>query len=201
MPLAGAALIGDRLGGRKWWIGGALLLQAVIFGAGHANYPAQPAYARLVELILPSIAFGLLYLFYGLLPGIILHFVFDVAWMAQPLFVSQAPGAWISQTIVVVLTLVPLLAVFYGRFRTGAWTELAERFYNRSWSPSPETETGAVSVPVLSGLSRRTAIGCAVAGLVGIGARIGSCGRWADRTRTGSSWARISTPPSGRCAS
>ncbi|MFB6271648.1 MAG: hypothetical protein ABEL51_02015, partial [Salinibacter sp.] len=43
VPLAGAALIGDRLGGRKWWIGGALLLQAVIFGAGHANYPAQPA--------------------------------------------------------------------------------------------------------------------------------------------------------------
>lgn len=173
VPLAGAALIGERLGGRKWWIGGALIVQAVIFGAGHANYPAQPAYARLVELILPSIGFGLLYLSFGLLPGIILHYVFDVAWMAQPLFVSQAPGVWISQAMVVVLTLVPLLAVFYGRLRTGAWTELAERFYNRSWSAEPETAAEDVSVPVLSGLSRRTAIGCAVAGLVGIGAWIG----------------------------
>jgi len=168
VPLAGAALIGDRLGGRTWWIGGALLLQAVIFGAGHANYPAQPAYARLVELILPSIGFGLLYLSFGLLPGIVLHYTFDVAWMAQPLFASDAPGIWVSQVMVVLLTLVPLLAVFYGRLRTGAWTELAERFYNRSWSPDDET-VSAVTVPVTSGLSRRVALGCAAAGVVGLG--------------------------------
>ncbi len=174
VPLAGAALIGNRLGGRKWWIGGALILQAVIFGAGHANYPAQPAYARLVELILPSIGFGLLYLSFGLLPGIILHYAFDVAWMAQPLFVSQAPGAWVSQTMVALLTLVPLLAVAYGRLRTGAWTELAERFYNRSWSPSPETSAPDHTIPITSGLSQRTVIGCAVAGLVGLGLWIGS---------------------------
>ncbi|MFB6098361.1 MAG: lysostaphin resistance A-like protein, partial [Salinibacter sp.] len=173
VPLAGAALIGDRLGGRTWWIGGARLLKAVIFGAGHANYPAQPAYARLVELILPSIGFGLLYLSFGLLPGIVLHYAFDVAWMAQPLFVSEAPGAWISQVMVVVLTLVPLFAVFYGRLRTGAWTELAERFYNRSWSPDTETTVSTITVPPTEGLSRRIAVGCAVAGLVGLGAWVG----------------------------
>lgn len=172
VPLAGAALIGDRLGGRNWWIGGALILQAIIFGAGHANYPAQPAYARLVELILPSIGFGVLYLSFGLLPGIVLHYAFDVAWMAQPLFVSDAPGAWVSQGMVVVLTLVPLLAVFYGRLRTGTWTELAERFYNRSWTPTEGTAT-TVTMPVTTGLSRRTAVGCAVAGLLGLGFWIG----------------------------
>jgi hypothetical protein len=175
VPLAGAALIGDRLGGRTWWIGGTLILQAVIFGAGHANYPAQPAYARLVELILPSIGFGLLYLAFGLLPGIVLHYAFDVAWMAQPLFVSDAPGAWVSQAMVIVLTLVPLLAVFYGRLRTGAWTALPERFYNRSWSPTEET-TSTITVPVTSSLSRRVALGCAVAGIVGVGCWIGGTG-------------------------
>ncbi|MFB6273744.1 MAG: hypothetical protein ABEL51_12700, partial [Salinibacter sp.] len=149
-------------------------LQAVIFGAGHANYPAQPAYARLVELILPSLGFGLLYLSFGLLPGIVLHYAFDVAWMAQPLFVSDAPGAWVSQAMVVLLTLVPLLAVFYGRLRTGAWTELAERFYNRSWSPSEEEPDTTVTVPVTSGLSRPVALGCVVAGLVGLGAWVSS---------------------------
>jgi hypothetical protein len=41
-PLAGATLIGDRPEGRRWWIGGTLVAQALIFGAVHANYPAQP---------------------------------------------------------------------------------------------------------------------------------------------------------------
>jgi len=65
IPLASAALLGQRFGGKKWWILGALVLQALIFGGGHANYPAQPAYARLVELILPAIGFGVLYLLFA----------------------------------------------------------------------------------------------------------------------------------------
>src|SRR6185369_13704791 len=84
VPIAGAALIGDRLGNRRLWIVGAFIVQAVIFGAGHAPYPTQPAYARPVELVLPSIGFGLLYLVFGLLPGIIAHFAFDVFWFAMP---------------------------------------------------------------------------------------------------------------------
>ena len=38
------------------------MLQAVIFGAGHANYPQQPAYARVVEIFLPAVGFGLIFL-------------------------------------------------------------------------------------------------------------------------------------------
>ncbi len=175
VPLAGAALIGSRLGGRRWWIGGALVLQAVIFGAGHAGYASQPAYARLVELILPSFGFGLLYLAYGLLPAVVLHFVFDVVWMALPLFVSTAPGVWGSQTLVVALTLLPLGAVLYGRLRTGEWGTLPERFYNRTWSPTEDEDaTEAEMLPVRAGLSWRTAGSVAVAGLIGLGAWIGT---------------------------
>ena len=50
VPIAGAALIGDRLGNRRLWIAIAFVVQALIFGAGHAPYPTQPAYARPVEL-------------------------------------------------------------------------------------------------------------------------------------------------------
>jgi membrane protease YdiL (CAAX protease family) len=140
VPIAGAALLGQRFGRRTLWIIGAFILQAVIFGAGHANYPSQPAYARLVELILPSIGFGLIYLSFGLLPAIIMHFAFDVVWFALPLFVADTPNAWVNQVMVVVLTFIPVLVIFISRIRTGAWTELTDIHYNRSWQPPPKAE-------------------------------------------------------------
>ena len=105
VPIAGAALIGERFGQRRLFIVIAFVVQAIIFGAGHAPYPNQPAYARPVELIIPSIGFGLLYLYFGLLPGIILHFAFDVVWFALPIFLAKAPGIWFQQVMVIVLTL------------------------------------------------------------------------------------------------
>ena len=125
VPIAGAALIGDRFGQRKLFIVIAFVVQAIIFGAGHAPYPNQPAYARPVELIMPSIGFGLLYLYFGLLPGIILHFAFDVVWFALPIFLAKAPGIWFQQLMVIVLTLVPLWIVLWRRMQAGRWTELS----------------------------------------------------------------------------
>lgn len=64
VPLAGAALLGERFGGRRgrtWALVAAFVLQALIFGAGHANYPTEPAWARVVELIVPSFMFAGLY--------------------------------------------------------------------------------------------------------------------------------------------
>ncbi|MCK5738420.1 CPBP family intramembrane metalloprotease, partial [bacterium] len=94
IPIAGAVLIGRRYGKEKLALIIGFIIQILIFGAGHANYPNQPSYARMVELIVPSIGFGLIYLYYGLLPGIIFHFAYDVIWFALPLFVSTAPGIW-----------------------------------------------------------------------------------------------------------
>ena len=60
----------------------ALILQALVFGAGHANYPTQPSYARVVELFLPAVFWGVLYLAYGLIPVIVLHVTFDAVYQA-----------------------------------------------------------------------------------------------------------------------
>lgn len=141
VPLAGAALLGKYFGKKTWWITGAFILQAIIFGAAHANYPAQPAYARLLELILPSFTFGGIYLIYGLLPAIITHVMYDVVWMALPLFISTAPGAWINQLFVIVLSLIPLFTILYGRLRTKQWTTLKRSAYNSAWHPPQQQES------------------------------------------------------------
>lgn len=166
IPIAGAALIGSRWGHRRWWIGGALVLQAVIFGAGHASYPSEPAYSRLVELILPAFAWGIIYLCFGLLPVIIMHYVFDLALFAIPLFTSTSAGAWVDQVMIVLCGLLPLGIVLVARVRAGAWGPLGESLFNRAWVPpvpkvvaapaSASATSSATSAAVLQAISVST---------------------------------------------
>jgi hypothetical protein len=170
VPIAGAALIGEKLGRRRAFIVGAMILQALVFGAGHAGYATQPAYARLVELIIPSWGFGLIYIYFGLLPGIILHFVFDVVWFALPLFVSSAPGIWIDRALVVLLALVPLWIVLFVRLRAGRWLEVDEEKYNRAWMPPAKAEAEPVVTEAAapSAINTTTARVLLVGGLLGV---------------------------------
>lgn len=181
VPIAGAALIGDRLGNRRLWIVIAFILQAVIFGAGHAPYPTQPSYARPVELIIPSIAFGLLYLRFGLLPGIILHFAFDAFWMGMPLFASTAPGIRAQQLMLVLATFVPLWVVVARRARARRWTDVPASLLNGGWQPAPPVVVPEMTVPLAppsgrEGLTpsriRAVLVAGAVAGALWIGAVI-----------------------------
>ncbi|APV50012.1 hypothetical protein BWI17_10145 [Betaproteobacteria bacterium GR16-43] len=111
VPLAGAALIGRRFGREKLFVGVALVVQAIIFGCAHANYPQDPPWARPVELFLPSIVWGLMYLRFGILPGILVHYLFDLVLMSMPLWVTDAPGIAFDRTMVVLFALAPLLLV------------------------------------------------------------------------------------------
>ena len=169
VPIAAAALLGRRFG-RTWlWIAGAMVLQAVIFGAGHANYPAQPAYARLVELIIPALGFGGLYLVFGLVPAIVLHFAFDVVWFALPLFAADTPGIWISRALVILLALVPLWVVLRARLKAGAWTEAPPEAFNAAWTPPPEpVREPAVPAAASRGLSPRARTALPLLGIAGL---------------------------------
>ncbi len=142
VPLAGAALLGTRFGGRGWWIGGALLLQAVLFAAGHADYPQQPAYARVVELFFPAILWGILYLWVGLVPVILAHGAYNLTLISLPLWVSSAPGIWMDRTFLVVLGLVPLWILLVQGLRRGFRREPPEWAWNRSWTPPAPSRPG-----------------------------------------------------------
>jgi hypothetical protein len=145
VPLATAALIGDKIGRRRPFIIAAMVLQALVFGAGHAGYANQPAYARVVELIIPSFAFGTLYLIFGLLPGIVLHFAYDTVWIALPLFVSSTPRAHIEQALVILIVLIPFWVVLVNRIRLGAWRELPDDARNGAWKPRDVVETVSIT--------------------------------------------------------
>ena len=177
VPLAGAALLGNRFGRRNWWIAGAMILQAVIFGAGHASYANQPSYARLVELVIPSFIFGALYLAFGLWPSIVMHFAYDVVWFAIPIFVSTAPGIWMDRALLIVFALVPLWIVLAARMRVNSWVDLIpDRFRNGTWQPAAAIlpEPAAAEAPARFAIPRHLW----AAGLAGLAA-------WAFSARSG----------------
>src|SRR5205085_2675302 len=170
VPLACAALIGDKIGKRRPFIAVAMIFQAVIFASGHAPYANQPSYARVVELIIPALAFGWLYLSFGLLPGIVLHFSYDTAWMSLPLFVSSTGRAHIEQAIVVLLVLTPLWVVLVKRIRMGRSTEVPAEDFNGAWRPQeiPESHHEPITFPEQTVIAPAILRALPVAGIIGL---------------------------------
>jgi membrane protease YdiL (CAAX protease family) len=149
VPIACAALLGARFGRRKLWVWGAVLVQAVVFAAAHANYPQQPPYARVIELSFPALLWGAVYVRFGLVPTIMAHFLYDLSLISTVLFESDAR---LDQLVIVVVGLVPLGLVLGSRLRYGARSAPPEWAFNRAWSPrrvgpGEEGEAVASAVP------------------------------------------------------
>ncbi len=149
VPLSLAALVGAHFGRRSLAIGIAVVVQALIFGAAHANYPGFPAYSRLVELIVPSLVWALLFLRFGLLVTILLHALFDLALMSIPLFLVDAPGSSLQRVLVIAAGLLPLAIVLVQRGRAGGWHAFPEALRNGSWraQPAPHDEAAEAEEP------------------------------------------------------
>ena len=129
LPIAMTGVLTRNSKHKNFWFCCMFFMQALIFGAVHANYPNQPFYARLIELILPSFGFGAIYLNFGLLPGIITHFTYDVIWFAMPIFVSSL--FW-SKVMVLFLTGLPLWIILASYVYHKQWYALPAQYFNQA---------------------------------------------------------------------
>ena len=130
VPLAGAALIGQWLGWRRSSIAVALVLQALVFAGGHAGYPGLPSYSRVLELFFPALVWGLIFLRFGLVPCIVMHFTFDLTLMSLPLFVATDSRLWLDRVLVLLAGLLPLLMVARARFKQGYLAQMPQAMRN-----------------------------------------------------------------------
>ena len=136
VPIAAGVLIGQKYNMRFTGLMVAMVVQALIFGAGHANYPAQPSYARVVELFLPSIVvYGMLYLRLGVVFGAITHYVYDVVLFSLPIWYSS--GYMFDKFMTVVGGFIPLLVILYFRMKNQKWSEIDPASLNEGFVPDP----------------------------------------------------------------
>lgn len=140
IPLAGIVLLTRKSRFKNYWIVLVLVVQTLIFGAAHANYPQQPSYARIIEMIIPFVIIGVIYFGYGLIPAIIAHFAVDVFWFSLPLWVAESPGIWTDRILVLLFLFVPLWIILYFRIKNRKWTEVPDKLRNSGWEPPLEPE-------------------------------------------------------------
>ncbi len=135
VPIAGVYLLTKNKKSRTFWIVLILLVQALIFGAAHANYAQQPSYARVIEMIIPFTIMGIIYIYYGILPAVIAHYAVDVFWISLPLWVTSQTGIWLDRSLVLLFLFLPLFIVFFFRLKNGKWKKVPEEERNAGWQP------------------------------------------------------------------
>jgi len=140
VPIAGVFILTKGKKSRNFWIIVVLLVQTLIFGAGHANYPQQPSYARVVEMIIPFIIMGIIYIYFGILPAVVAHYAVDVFWISLPLWVTSTPGIWVDRILVVLFFLVPVLIVLFYRVKNKKWVKVPDNERNAGWKEPEKTE-------------------------------------------------------------
>ena len=152
VPIAAGVIIGQRYNMRFTGLMVAMVIQALIFGAGHANYPAQPSYARVVELFLPSIVvYGMIYLRLGVVFGAITHYVYDVVLFSLPIWYSS--GYMFDKFMTVIGGLIPLLVILYFRLKHQKWSAIDSSSLNEGFVPTPPKKKASEEKEVVSAVA------------------------------------------------
>ncbi len=88
-----------------------VIVPAFVWGFLHSNYPQLPGYVRGVEVGLVGVAFGLIFLRYGVVATLVSHFVFDAALVGVQIL--RQPSA-VNAVFIVGVVLVPAGLVALG---------------------------------------------------------------------------------------
>ena len=169
LPMGIAAVLGKRFGRPALWIGAMIVVQALVFGSAHANYAQQPAYARVVELFLPYVIMGLVFVRFGIIPCVVAHITYDVVIMAQPLFLATAPGMGLQRALVICAVALPFLGILALRLLNGSWAATPDDATHDGWQPPPYDESTTVLPDRPTAFPRGWLPVSAVAALVGLG--------------------------------
>jgi hypothetical protein len=97
---------------KNFWL--ANLIQAVIWGFAHSQYPQQPSYARGVELSVVGLVFGWIINRYGLVPCFVAHYLYDAFLTVEPVFPTH-------QLQLIIPAIICLLPFLLGSFICQRW--------------------------------------------------------------------------------
>ncbi len=101
------------------WTALALLVPAMVWAFGHSNYPVFPVYVRGIELTIAGLAFGWIFIRYGLLTMLVAHYAIDAILIAMPLLGSSV-GTYVGYgAAALVCAALPLLVPILAAVRRG----------------------------------------------------------------------------------
>lgn len=112
IPLSMGLIISNRYPQwRRCIIISTFIIQSIAFGIAHCSYPLEPWYGRIIELIAPSIVFGILYILFGLACPMLIHFLYDIFLFSGSLHGN--PHTIISSIITIIIMVAPALITGY----------------------------------------------------------------------------------------
>ncbi|HYN80462.1 MAG TPA: CPBP family intramembrane glutamic endopeptidase [Gemmatimonadaceae bacterium] len=169
LPLSLFSLWVGQRAGRRWWMTGAVVLTAIVFGFAHSNYPSWPPYSRGVEIFLDACLWAVLFLSFGLLVTVIAHFVYDVVLFGLFAASGTAIEYRISAAIIGLALLSPAIAVAWQWVRQRGFVALPEDARFGAWTPTVEEETAVAPAPLKEHtLTRRATRLAMVAVIIGV---------------------------------
>lgn len=169
LPLSVVLLLAGK-SKHKWsWFGIVFVLQVLIFGAAHAFYPVQPFYFRVVEIMVPATVWGISYYLFGLVPGVIGHYLYDLLLFSIPILVSNM---LLQKIFVYFLLLLPLIVVAVAVMRKNKFYSLPASFYAKAWKAPAEKISNigvGVTQKALPQLHRKYLYGFGLVALLSLG--------------------------------
>ncbi len=156
LPLSLLAIWTRGRANRRWWLALGVVATAIVFGFAHSNYASWPPYSRGVEIFLDACLWAVLFLWFGLLVTVLVHFVYDLVLFGSFAASGSALPYHVTAAVILIVLLSPALAVAWRWIRQRGLTELPDAARFGAWRPTPEVREAPMAPPARTkALSKR----------------------------------------------